>query len=106
MGERLVASSRQRLLRNYPRSGQKNASPHIHTEIVGIRSRVMRPAGPVLTHRAERRLGEMMVAQKETVGFNKGGWTARAAKSRGVPETPQDLPTLAEAGIDKKLAAQ
>jgi hypothetical protein len=46
-----------------------------------------------------RRLGQLMEMQKATVGFAKGGW-----KSRGVSETPQDLPTLAEAGIDKNLA--
>jgi hypothetical protein len=49
--------------------------------------------------RAERRLGELMAAQAETVGKAKGGW-----KSRGLEENPQDTPTLAEAGIDKNLA--
>lgn len=49
--------------------------------------------------RAERRLGELMRDQKETVGLNRGG---RPKK------TPSDsdavLPTLAEAGIDDHLA--
>ena len=53
-----------------------------------------------------RRLGELMKLQKETVGLAKGGWPQK--KSRGVSNTPQDLPkpTLAEAGIDKNLAKQ
>ena len=54
-----------------------------------------------LRMRAERRLGEMMRAQKETVGLNRGG---RPAKTR-VSENP-GLPTLAEAGIDKNLARE
>lgn len=50
--------------------------------------------------RAERRLGEMIVAQKQTVGLNKGG---RPPKT-GLQENPVSPPTLAEAGIDKNLA--
>jgi hypothetical protein len=53
----------------------------------------------VLRARAERRLGEMIKAQKETVGLAKAG---RRPKNR-VSEKP-DLPTLEEAGIDKNLA--
>lgn len=50
--------------------------------------------------RAEHRLGELMAAQRETVGLAKGGW-----KSRGFDDNPQDVTaTLAEAGIDKNLA--
>jgi hypothetical protein len=50
---------------------------------------------------AERRLGQMIAAQKQTVGLNKG--TLR----RGTAEEPRDeRPTLAEAGIDKKLSAK
>ena len=57
--------------------------------------------------RAERKLGELIQKQKETVGLNKGGWTERDAKSRGSNEEPQErAPTLAEAGIDKKLSAR
>jgi hypothetical protein len=48
--------------------------------------------------RGERRIGEMMKAQKETIGFNKGGGDHR------VKEKPGALSTLAEAGIDKNLA--
>jgi len=51
--------------------------------------------------RAERRLGELMAAQKATVGVAKG------VLRRGVASTPREPtapPTLAEAGIDKNLA--
>lgn len=50
--------------------------------------------------RAERRLGEMIAAQRETVGLSEGG---RPAKT-GSRADPVSLPTLAEAGIDKHLA--
>jgi hypothetical protein len=53
-----------------------------------------------LRARAERRLGEMMAAQKETVGLNTG--------AKGVGKKPEvrdsQKPTLAETGIDKNLA--
>jgi hypothetical protein len=49
--------------------------------------------------RGKRRLGELMTAQRESVGLNKG--TLR----RGSESDPRDdRPTLAEAGIDKHLA--
>ena len=50
--------------------------------------------------RAERRLGELMDEQKETVGFNTGAKGVGFSKTR----TPEEPPTLAEAGIDKNLA--
>lgn len=51
--------------------------------------------------RAERRLGELIAAQKETVGLAQGKRTDL------VPERHQvDRPTLAEAGIDKKLSSR
>lgn len=54
--------------------------------------------------RAERRLGELIVEQKETVGLNTGGWANR--ESCGTSTEPQDRkPTLADAGIDKKLSS-
>jgi N6-adenosine-specific RNA methylase IME4 len=68
----------------------------------------------VLKFEAERKLGQLMQAQKETIGFNKGG-----RPKTGIPETPvSDDPktgihgipvsekpaTLAEAGIGKTLA--
>lgn len=46
--------------------------------------------------RAERRIGELMAAQKESVGLNTG------AKGVGNKVRVDEKPTLAEAGIDKK----
>jgi hypothetical protein len=67
--------------------------------------------------RAERQLGVLMAAQKESVGANKGGRPSKkktgipetpvsASEKTGIPETPvSEKPgTLAEAGIDKNLA--
>lgn len=51
--------------------------------------------------RAERRVGELMAAQKKTVGFAKGG-QPHQKKSTGLSKNP--VATLAEAGIDKNLA--
>src|SRR5207244_1477441 len=52
--------------------------------------------------RAERRLGEMIAAQKATVGLNRGSLVGGATR-----EPPRDTrPTLAEAGIDKKLSSR
>jgi len=56
-----------------------------------------------IRHRAERRLGEMISHQKETVGLATGGGDTSGG-SREVP--PHEPPTLAEAGIDKKLSAR
>src|SRR6516165_2418843 len=54
------------------------------------------------------RLGEMMAARKETVGFNRGtAGMGNANVSGGLSEIPRDeRPTLAEAGIDKNLAGR
>lgn len=52
--------------------------------------------------RAERRLGEMIVAQKETVGLNEGGRPAKTpSEKEGVSKA-----TLIEAGIDYKLSSR
>lgn len=58
--------------------------------------------------RAERRLGELLKAQKETVGMNRGAAGGGKKESpRGSYVEPRDsAPTLAEAGIDKKLSAR
>ena len=57
--------------------------------------------------RAERRLGELIIAQKETVGLNKGAAGGGTKEGpRGAYVEPRDsTPTLAEAGIDKKLSS-
>ncbi len=53
--------------------------------------------------RAERRLGELIRAQQETVGLAKGGGDT----STGTRKVPvQEPPTLAEAGISKKLSSR
>ena len=60
--------------------------------------------------RAERRLGEMLVEQKETVGMNRGSAGAmrgRHASGGAVREPLEDTrPTLAEVGISKKLSSR
>jgi N6-adenosine-specific RNA methylase IME4 len=50
--------------------------------------------------RAERRVGELIAAQREAVGLADGGDAMRARVRNG----PEVKPTLAEAGIDKHLA--
>ena len=50
--------------------------------------------------RAERRIGELMQAQRDTVGLANGGDAMRARVKSG----PEVRPSLAEAGIDKHLA--
>jgi N6-adenosine-specific RNA methylase IME4 len=57
--------------------------------------------------RAERRIGELMQAQRETVGLSEGtkGQLRGKDSSGGTLADPPDArPTLAEAGIDKHLA--
>jgi hypothetical protein len=65
--------------------------------------REMEAEAAVLKLEAERKLGQLMAAQKETVGFSKGG-----RPKTGIPENPVlgKPPTLAEAGIGKNLAAK
>jgi len=50
--------------------------------------------------RAERRIGELMEYQRETVGLAKGGKPYQSTGSQSDPVAP----TLSEAGIDKHLA--
>lgn len=56
--------------------------------------------------RAERRIGELMREQNETVGLNRGtAGNGRPKKGGSNPNPPKDSrPTLAQVGIDKKLA--
>ena len=53
--------------------------------------------------RAERRLGELMTAQKDAVGLNRGAKGSKITGSKRIP-VKDDRPTLAEVGIDKNLA--
>jgi phage N-6-adenine-methyltransferase len=55
--------------------------------------------------RAERRIGQLMQAQREVVGLSKGGGTgANQYRAAGLRKNPAAKPTLADAGIDKNLA--
>ena len=56
--------------------------------------------------RAERRLGEIIKLQKETVGLNTGTAGKGRPNLGGSDEVPpkNERPTLAEGGIDKKLS--
>ncbi len=58
--------------------------------------------------RAERRLGELIRAQKETVGLQAGGRSRKGGGTRGAKKEPQPSapPTLADVGIDKKLSSR
>lgn len=53
--------------------------------------------------RAERRLGELIKAQKETVGLASGGQPYQSTSSK--PEPVEKRPTLADSGISKKLSS-
>jgi hypothetical protein len=66
--------------------------------------REMEAEAEVLKFEAERRLGQLMQAQKETVGFNKGGGDQRSDHRDS--KNPGGPPTLAEAGIGKNLASK
>jgi hypothetical protein len=58
--------------------------------------------------RAERRLGEMLRAQREATGLNTGAIAGgKKASPRGIYLEPRDTsPTLSDAGIDKKLSSR
>jgi N6-adenosine-specific RNA methylase IME4 len=59
--------------------------------------------------RAERRLGELVKAQKETVGLAKGGQPYRRDSTCSEPERVENeapVPTLKQAGIDRKLSSR
>ena len=61
--------------------------------------REMEAEAEVFKFEAERRLGQLMQAQRETVGFNVG---TRGSRIKGA--RVNEKPTLAEAGIDKNTA--
>jgi hypothetical protein len=57
--------------------------------------------------RAERRLGEMLREQKETVGLNTGtAGLGRPSLGGTKKEPPKSIPTLADIGINKKLSSR
>jgi N6-adenosine-specific RNA methylase IME4 len=55
--------------------------------------------------RAERRVGELITQQKETVGLS-GGARGSGSNQHQVRSQKGTAPTLADAGIDKKLSAR
>ncbi|SDC38569.1 MT-A70 [Bradyrhizobium brasilense] len=60
-----------------------------------------------LRMRGERKLGELIKAQKETVGLAKGGTPYRDSSTRTQSEQVENRPpTLEEAGIDRKLSSR
>jgi hypothetical protein len=54
--------------------------------------------------RAERWVGELIQAQKAAVGLNPG--TRPNRKHGGTMKAPPSIPTLSDAGIDKKLSSR
>jgi hypothetical protein len=82
--------------------GQANA---VHAYARQAKNRQMEIDAAEIRIRAERRLGELMAAQKATVGMAKNAPGPGRGKV-GVSSTPafNGPPTLAEAGIDKNLA--
>jgi len=54
--------------------------------------------------RAERRLGELLIEQKATVGLNSGGRPTQETGALWEPVSPIK-PTLADIGVDKKLSS-
>lgn len=58
--------------------------------------------------RAERKLGELIDAQKDATGLNRGRAGAGRPALGGAQEEPpkDDRPTLAELGVDKKLSSR
>ena len=54
--------------------------------------------------RAERRLGELIQAQKKTVGLNQGANGSKVSGSKREP-VKDDRPKLSDIGVDKKLSS-
>ena len=80
----------------------RNCADAIRTYAKRAKDRGLEADAFEIRRRAERRLGEMLVAQKETVGLNEGG---RPTLKTSSEEEPVFRPaTLAQAGIDKKLS--
>jgi hypothetical protein len=78
----------------------------IHDQAVALREYARRAKNDQLQRdavalrmNAERRLGQLIEAQKHTIGLNEGG-----RPKTGFSENPVSKPTLASQGIDKNLA--
>ena len=90
---------------------------HIRDKAEGMRAyakmaknREMEMDAAEIRMRAERRLGEMIVAQKETEGLHQGGNPREADAglllSHADKVSVKSKPTLAEVGIDLKLSSK
>ena len=82
----------------------RNQSEALRAYAIQAKNRQLEIDAGEIRLRAERRLGELLKAQKESVGLNHG---ARPGKTgtKGVPLL-DSRPKLSEAGIDKKLSAR
>lgn len=87
------------------------AAKHIRDEAIGMeayarqaKNKELEADAVEIRMRATRRLDQLRVAQKESVGLATGREGKR--RSLGLPENPSDKPTLASQGIDKNLAQQ
>jgi hypothetical protein len=96
---RLVANSHCPLQAEFLETGTSRRSPTATS-----------PSFIALRLRAVRALGQLMEAQRKSVGLAKGavGKPGPGRGKRGVKQTPRfdDPPTLAEAGISKNLARE
>lgn len=71
------------------------------------KDRALEISAAQIRFRAERRLGEIIIAQRETVGLAKGGTPYRkstCADAEQVENAPP--PTLEQVGIDRKLSSR
>src|SRR5215204_3316671 len=81
--------------------GQANA---VHAYARQAKNRQMEIDAAEIRIRAERRLGELMAAQKATVGVAKGAQGLGTSAGYKESRTHDAPPTLTEAGVDKNLA--
>lgn len=70
------------------------------------KDREIEVAAAQIRFRAEQRLGEMIIAQKETVGLAKGGQPYRNPTCSDKEQVGTPVPTLEQAGIDRKLSSR
>ena len=83
--------------------GVRDAAEAMRAYARQAKNKQMEVEASEIRFRAERRLGELIAAQKATVGLATGGGDT----SNGSRKVPMQMPpTLAEAGSDKKLSAR
>jgi N6-adenosine-specific RNA methylase IME4 len=86
----------------------RNQSEALRAYAIQAKNRQLEIDAGEIRLRAERRLGELLQAQKAGEGFNRGAAAGgKKESSRGSYVAPRDTaPTLADAGIDKKLSSR